>query len=101
MILLFADIFLVKRAFPQKFEESRVASTGVLFASGVIGVAASVVGAIVTFKDPWNAQIFTVGSWRLWLAIVGGISVLMAVAIYAISEYVHRHEEPAATMTAA
>src|SRR5438067_4126440 len=49
MILLFGDIFLVKRAFPQRFEESRVASSGVLFASGAIGVAASIVGAIVTF----------------------------------------------------
>jgi hypothetical protein len=101
MGLLFADIFLVKRAFPQKFEESRVASTGVLFASGVIGVAASIVGAIVTFKDPWNAEIFTVGSWRLWLAIVGGISVLMAVVIYAISEYLHRGELATPTPTPA
>jgi amino acid transporter len=101
MVLLFADIFLVKRAFPQKFEESRVASNGVLFASGVIGVAASIVGAIVTFKDPWNADIFTVGSWRLWLAIVGGISVLMAVVIYAISEYLHRGELATPTPTPA
>src|SRR5207247_3965327 len=30
MVLLFADIYLVKRAFPQKFEEVRVASDPVL-----------------------------------------------------------------------
>ena len=101
MILLFGDIFLVKRAFPQRFEESRVASSVVLFASGAIGVAASIVGAIVTFKDPWNGQIVTVSSWREWLAIVGGVSVLMAVAIYAVSEWVHRREAPTATMTPA
>ena len=30
MILLFADIFLVRRAFPQRFEEVRVSSTNLL-----------------------------------------------------------------------
>src|SRR5437868_2050950 len=69
MVLLFADVFLVRRAFPEKFEEVRVASMPVLFLCGALGIAASIVGAVVTFKDPWNATIFTVGSWRLWLAI--------------------------------
>src|SRR5207253_6237223 len=67
MVLLFADIFLVKRAFPAKFEEVKVASTNVLFLCGIVGVGASIVGALVTFKDPWNPAIFSVGSWRLWL----------------------------------
>src|ERR671938_1673422 len=53
MVLLFADIYLVKRAFPEKFEEVRVAPTPVLFASGIIGIAASILGAVVTFKTPW------------------------------------------------
>jgi amino acid transporter len=101
MVLLFADVFLVKRAFPQKFEESKVASTPVLFLCGVIGVAASIVGAVVTFKDPWNSAIFTVSSWREWLAIVGGVSVLAAIVIYAVSEYVHKREAPTPTMTPA
>jgi amino acid transporter len=90
MVLLFADIFLVRRAFPERFEEVRVAGTNVLFGCGLVGIAASVVGAVVTFKDPWNADIFSVGSWRLWLAIVGGVSVLAAVLIYAVSEFTHR-----------
>src|ERR687885_789116 len=69
MVLLFADIYLVKRAFPEKFEEVRVAPTPVLFASGVIGIGASILGAVVTFKDPWVTQ-WTVHSWRVWLAII-------------------------------
>ncbi len=101
MVLLFADIFLVKRAFPDLFERVRVAHPALLYASGVLGVGASIVGAVVTFKDPWNAAIFSVGSWRLWLAIVAGISALAAVAIYAISEYTHRHEVPTPTATPA
>jgi len=97
MILLFADIFLVKRAYPEKFEEVRAAHPYLLYASGIIGVGASIVGAIVTFKDPWNPELFTVGSWRAWLGIVAGVSALAAVVIYAISEYHRRHEVPAAT----
>src|SRR5919198_1457419 len=58
MVLLFADIFLVKRAFPQKFEEVRVAPDWVLFGTA-----------------------------------------LVAIAIYAISEYTHRREVPTPTPT--
>jgi hypothetical protein len=101
MLLLFADIFLVRRAFPRKFEDAKVAPTPLLLASGVIGMAASLVGAIVTFKDPWNPEIFTVGSWRLWLAIVAGISTLAAIVIYSISEYTHRRGVPSPTPTPA
>jgi amino acid transporter len=101
MVLLFADVFLVRRAFPQKFDEVKVAPTPVLYASAVVGMAASVVGALVTFKDPWNGDIFTVASWREWLAIVVGISVLMAVVIYAASEIVHKREAPTPTPTPA
>ena len=97
MVLLFADVFLVKRAFPQLFDEVRVASTPVLYACGLIGIGASLVGAIVTFKDPWNPDIFSITSWRVWLAIIGGVSLLAAVIIYAISEYTHRREVPTPT----
>src|SRR5207244_589029 len=86
MVLLFADIFLVKRAFPEKFEEVRVAPTPVLFASGIIGMGASIIGAVVTFKTPWVTQ-WTTHSWRVWLAIIVVISALIAIAIYAISEF--------------
>jgi glutamate:GABA antiporter len=95
MILLFLDIFLVKRAFPEKFEQVRVSHPLLLYGSGIVGATASIIGAIVTFKDPWNPDIFSVTSWRVWLAIVAGISALAAVVIYAISEYHRRRELPA------
>jgi amino acid transporter len=100
MVLLFADIYLVKRAFPQKFEEVRVAPTPVLFASGIIGIAASVLGMIVTFKTPWVTQ-WTTHSWRVWLAIIVAVSALVAIGIYAISEYTRRREAPTPTVTPA
>jgi amino acid transporter len=97
MVLLFADIFLVKRAFPEKFEQVRVSHPYVLYGSGILGIASSTVGAIVTFKDPWNPDIFTVGTWRVWLAVVAGVSALAAILIYAISEYLHRRQVPTPT----
>src|SRR5438105_2130918 len=100
MVLLFADIFLVKRAFPEKFEEVRVASNPVLFGSGIIGIGASILGIIVTFKTPWVTQ-WTTHSWRVWLAIIVIVSALLAIAIYAISEYTHRREVPTPTPTPA
>jgi amino acid transporter len=98
MVLLFADIFLVKRAFPQKFEEVRAAHPYVLYASGVIGMLASAFGAYVTFRSPWTG-LFTVQHWRIWLGVLCGVSVLAAVLIYAISEYMHRRAAPTPTPT--
>lgn len=100
MVLLFADIFLVKRAFPAKFEEVRTTHPYLLYASGVIGMLASAFGAYVTFRSPWTG-LFSVMHWRIWLAVLCGVSVFAAVAIYAISEYMHRREQPTPTMTPA
>ena len=100
MVLLFADIFLVKRAFPAKFEEVRAAHPYVLYASGVIGMLASAFGAYVTFRSPWTG-LFSVMHWRIWLAVLCGVSVLAALVIYAISEYVRRREHATPTMSPA
>ncbi|HZR92209.1 MAG TPA: APC family permease [Gaiellaceae bacterium] len=91
MVLLFADIFLVKRAFPARFEEVRVAHPLLLSASGVVGMLASAFGAYTVFRSPWTG-LFTVGNWRLWLAVLCAVSVAAAVVIYAVSEYVFRRE---------
>ena len=102
MVLLFADIFLVRRAFPERFEEVRVSSETLLYLSGIVGLVSAAVGAIVTFKDPWNPDIFSVGSWRLWLAVVALASLVAAIVIYAVSRYTQRSqgEAPAASPVA-
>jgi amino acid transporter len=100
MVLLFADVFLVKRAFPGKFEEVRVAHPYLLYASGIVGMLASAFGAYVTFRSPWT-PLLSVGHWRIWLGVLTGVSVLAAVLIYGISEYTRRREFPTATPTPA
>src|ERR671937_1140562 len=100
MVLLFADIFLVKRAFPAKFEEVRAAHAYLLYASGVIGMLASAFGAYITFHRPWTAG-YSIDHWRIWLGVLCGVSIAAAPVIHAISEYTHRREEPPPTTTPA
>src|SRR5712692_6127495 len=100
MVLLFADIFLVKRAFPARFDEVRAAHPYVLYACGAIGMLASAFGAYVTFRAPWTG-LFSVMHWRIWLAVLCGVSVFAAIPIYAISEFMPRREHPTPTMTPA
>ena len=101
MVLLFADVFLVKRAFPAKFEEVRTTHPYLLYASGIVGMLASAFGAYVTFRSPWTG-LFTVAHWRIWLAVLCGVSVAAAVVIYGISEIMRRREHmpPEAAPTA-
>ena len=95
MILLFSDIFLVRRAFPARLAEVRAAHPYILYAAGVTGILASAFGSFITFKSPWT-PLFSTGSWRLWLALLCGVSALAAVVIYAVSEVAHR-ARPAAS----
>jgi amino acid transporter len=92
MVLLFADVFLVKRSFPKKFDEVRVSRTGALFAAGAIGMVASAMGVIVTLWSPWDPSLFTRGSWITWVGIVSLVSALVAVVIYSMSEIMRRRE---------
>jgi amino acid transporter len=100
MVLLFADIFLVKRAFPAKFEEVRTTHPYVLYASGILGILASAFGAYVTFRSPWTS-LFSVAHWRIWLGTLCGVSIAAAIVIYAISEFMRRREAPTPTLTPA
>jgi glutamate:GABA antiporter len=100
MVLLFADIFLVKRAFPAKFEEVRTTHPYVLYASGILGILASAFGAYVTFRSPWTS-LFSVSHWRIWLGTLCGVSIAAAIVIYAISEFMRRREAPTPTLTPA
>jgi amino acid transporter len=94
MVLLFGDVFLVRRSFPDKFEEVRVSHTGLLQLSGVVGIVSSAVGVWVTFKSPWSTDVFTTTGWRESLALVAVVSLAMAVVIYAIGEIGHRRHMP-------
>ncbi|HEX6677295.1 MAG TPA: APC family permease [Actinomycetes bacterium] len=101
MVLLFLDVFFVRRWFADKFEEVRQVPGWLLSLSGVLGAAASAVAVVVTFKDPWDAELFKQGEWRLWLGVLTGVSLLVAVAIFLISERTRRRAVPAGAAASA
>jgi hypothetical protein len=97
MVLLFLDVFFVRRW----FEEVRRVPRGLLSLSGVVGTLASAIAVLVTFKDPWDPELFSQGEWRVWLGILTAASLLVAVAIFLVSEWTRRRAVPTAAPTPA
>jgi hypothetical protein len=62
-------------------------------------MAASAFGAYSVFNSPWTS-LFTTPHWRVWLAVLCGVSIAAAVVIYGISEIMRRREMPQAATTA-
>src|SRR5712691_3873795 len=102
MILLFSDVFIVRKWFPEKFEEVRTTPLPLLMLSGVVGAITSAFGAYVVFTAPFGPVFKTNAEWRTWVGILTGGSALIAVLIYLISEATSRRNlpEPAAAPVA-
>jgi amino acid transporter len=87
MVLLFLDIFFVRKWFPEKFEQVRLVPKWVLNAAGIVGIAASLFGAGVLFDKFFApAGLFTLNEWRVWLGALVIGSLAIGVIIYLISE---------------
>src|SRR5207253_4979866 len=75
MVVLFSDVFFVKRWFADRWEAARRIPEGALKLCGVLGITASVVAIWATFASPWYPPGFTTGQWRLWLAVISLIAL--------------------------
>jgi glutamate:GABA antiporter len=96
MVVLFSDVFFVKRWFPERFEAVRRIPGGALAACGVIGIVASVVAIWATFANPWYSIAdyptgYTTLAWRFWLLVISVIAVCVGLTIWFISK---RSERP-------
>jgi glutamate:GABA antiporter len=85
MVLLFSDVFFVRRWFPDKFKEVQRTPWGVLALCGVVGVLADAAAVVLLFWAPW-APIFTKGGWDLAVGAITVVSLGVGLAIYFISE---------------
>jgi len=85
MVLLFADVFFVKRAFPEKFREVQRSPWALLALCGVLGVIADAAAVVLLFWAPW-APIFTRGGWALAVGTITVVSIAVGLGIYFISE---------------
>ena len=85
MVLLFADVFLVRRSFPEKFREVQRTPWAVLALCGVLGVAADAAAVVLLFWAPW-APIFTRSGWDLAVGTITVVSIAIGLGIYLVSE---------------
>ncbi len=90
MVLLFADIFFVKRFFPRKYEEVRKVPDGFLKLCGILGIVASAVAVWATFASPWYPIGFTTAKWRFWVGLITVISAGFGLVVYALSQRARR-----------
>jgi amino acid transporter len=101
MVLLFLDVFFVRRWYPEKFEQARLVPRWLLNTAGVVGLLASAFGGLVVFDKFFaTAGLFTLSEWRLWVALLAGGSVLVGLVIFAISEIARRRTRPPAAPVA-
>jgi amino acid transporter len=100
MVVLFADVFFVKKWFADRWEAARRIPEGALKLCGVLGIAASATAIWATFASPWYPPGFTTGQWRFWLALISVIALCFMLVIYFMSErraHMRRPSAPAET----
>src|SRR5215475_11499943 len=85
MVLLFGDVFFVRRSFPERFKEAQRIPWAVLAVCGVVGVIADVAAVFLLFWAPW-APIFTKSGWGLAVGAIAVVSIGVGLVIYLISE---------------
>jgi glutamate:GABA antiporter len=94
MVLLFADTFFVRRAFPEKFKEVQRTPWGLLAICSVVGVIADAAAVVLLFWAPWS-PIFTKSDWDLSVGAVTVVSIGAGLLIYFISERTRGQLRPA------
>src|SRR6516225_9184505 len=85
IVLLFADVFFVRRAFPQKFRQVQRTPWTLLALCGVVGVIADAAAVVLLFWAPW-APIFTRAGWDLAVGAITVVSIAVGLIIFLVSE---------------
>jgi amino acid transporter len=84
--LLFLDIFFVKRAEPERFEQERRISVGWLYICGVVGFVANILAVMFIFVGPWYTGFTKLWVWNYWMIAFTAVSVIAGILIYLISQ---------------
>src|SRR5258708_13497186 len=85
MVLLFSDVFFVRRAFPEKFKEVQQTPWGVLAVCGVVGVLADLAAVFRLFWPPWP-PVLPQSRWALAGGAVPVAATAIGLAIFFVSE---------------
>jgi amino acid transporter len=85
MVLLFADVVIIRFKYPQQFAEKQLAAPWVFYLCSAIGLLASAVGIVVTFMNPWTSLIGE-RDWWVLLAVIGGASLVVGAVVFVVGE---------------
>jgi glutamate:GABA antiporter len=94
MVLLFADVLIIRSKYPEEFKRQQLAPVGVFWIAALAGAVASAAGIVVTLLGGYFFTGQLGGSWNPglisnddWLKVVGGVTVvslIVAVVVYTL-----------------
>ena len=91
MAFLFIDVLVIISKYKDAFEERKLAHPVVFWICSIVGMLASIWGAVVTFTNPW-VPLFSRDDWFKVVLALSVISLAFAPIIYVIGSAVARKE---------
>jgi len=92
MVILFIDVLVIRRKYPQLFANKQLAPSWVFHICSLLGVITSGVGFYATFTAPWVPLIDHTG-WVMWIAAIAATSLLIGIVMYFIGNISSKGEE--------
>ncbi|HCG00406.1 MAG TPA: hypothetical protein DEV93_07650, partial [Chloroflexi bacterium] len=92
MAFLFIDVLIIISKYPDAFQERKIAQPIVFWICSIVGMLASVWGAVVTFTNPW-VPLFSKGDWFRVVLLLTVVSVAVAPIVYIVGSNVAKKEE--------
>jgi amino acid transporter len=91
MAFLFIDVLVIISRYKDAFAQRKLAHPFVFWLCSIVGMLASIWGAVVTFTNPW-VPLFGKGDWFTVVLALSVISVAIAPVVYLIGSTVARDE---------
>jgi glutamate:GABA antiporter len=92
MAFLFIDVLVIISKYRGVFAEKKIANPIVFWIASIIGMLASVWGAIVTFTNPWTPLVGKSDWWHVVL-FLSVVSLAVAPVVYIIGSNVAKEEQ--------
>jgi glutamate:GABA antiporter len=91
MAFLFIDVLIIISKYSEAFEERKIAHPSVFWVCSIVGMLASVWGAVVTFTNPW-VPLFSKGDWFRVVLLLSVVSIAVAPIVYIVGSNVAKKE---------
>jgi protein-S-isoprenylcysteine O-methyltransferase Ste14 len=85
MVILFADVIIIRSKFREAFARIRLAPDWVFYLCAIFGLVASAFGVYVTFTNPWITQLNKF-QWDMWIGGIGVLSLLVGAVLFFVGQ---------------